>query len=203
MQVTRKQIIEYLYAHHTATAVELSKILNVTAANIRHHLSELKKQEMVEEIGNLPGEGRGRPKKRYSLTKKVLDHNLPGLVDSVLNVLLFETTPEETQNRSYQIAKIMLGNFVRHPVLVQRFNLAMKWLNEHNYQSRWEASPTGPRFIYGHCPYVAIIDSNPVVCQIDIALLSQLTGSPIKQMTKIKYGPNGPHSCVFSTQQEE
>jgi len=56
MQLTRKQIIDFLNTNHTATAVELSRALNVTAANIRHHISELIQQEIIEEIGNLPAQ---------------------------------------------------------------------------------------------------------------------------------------------------
>ena len=45
MQITRRQIIDYLQTNRIATSIELSRALLVTAANIRHHIQLLEKTE--------------------------------------------------------------------------------------------------------------------------------------------------------------
>ena len=192
MQLTRKQIIDYLNSHHSTTAIELSRALNVTPANIRHHLSELIRQDVVEEVGNLPPQGRGRPIKLYCLSKGALHHNL----DFLASVLLGTGFRENTLFHK-KVAEQMISD-IEHPGhLIQRLNQAMDWLNEHNYQARWEASPRGPRVILGYCPYVAILDTNPEICQIDTELVSQLVGSEMEQRSRLERSPQGIRQCIF------
>jgi predicted ArsR family transcriptional regulator len=195
MQFTRKQIISYLTTNHIASVPELSQALNLTVGNIRHHIKELEGQEIVEEIGNLPPQGRGRPTKLYCLSKGALEHNL----DFLINVLLRFNTQEDEETRYKKIANQMIGEFDYFPQVIQRLNQVMDWLNEHNYQARWEASPTGPRVIFGYCPYAAILDTNPEMCKIDTALVSQLTGAAMEQQSKLERSPQGTRQCIFRT----
>ena len=197
MQLTRKQILQYLQKKHIATALELGNSLNVTAANIRHHLSELINQNLIEEFGNLPGKGRGRPTKLYRLSHNSLDNNLACLSNVLLSVLMENVTNSGAQEQMLQIAQVMIGEYATSRNLFQRLNLAITWLNERHYKSRWEASPTGPRLILGFCPYIAIIDTNPDLCQFDKALISQLIGLPVTQTEKLDRSPNGARQCIF------
>ena len=87
MQLTRQQIVDYLQTNRTATPIELSRALQVTAANIRHHLKQLTQNGLVEIVGTQPVRGRGRPMKLYSLTENALQHNLEGLASALLNTL--------------------------------------------------------------------------------------------------------------------
>jgi predicted ArsR family transcriptional regulator len=198
MQLTRKQIIEYLNTKHTATATGLSQALNVTAANIRHHISELIRQDILEEVGNLPTQGRGRPTKLYCLSKGALNHNLDYLADILLKVIAQGELEDNSQNPFTKIAHQMLKNLDIPTSPIKRLTQAMEWLNDHNYQSRWEASPKGPRVVLGYCPYVAILDTNPEMCQIDTSLLSQLVGLSMEQIAKLERAPQGIRHCVFA-----
>lgn len=200
MQLTRKQIIEYMQTNHFATASELSSVLNVTAANIRYHLGTLKKQGMIEGFGNLPVKGRGRPTQLYRLSKIVLDHNLVNLSDVLFKSVLENLSAIDIQPQMLQIAKKMLGEFGNHPNLIQRLNQSIKWLNERHYQARWEASPTGPRVVLGSCPYTTIIDTNPEICTLDRVLITQLIGFPVTQVEKLERNPKGARQCIFLSQ---
>jgi predicted ArsR family transcriptional regulator len=201
MQITRKQIIDYLNSNHTATAVELSRALNVTAANIRHHIVELIQQEIVEEVGNLPTRGRGRPTKLYCLSKGALDHNLDFLADILLQIITGDKSKDRYHDQFNRIAQQMIGDFQPPARVIQRLNQVIQWLNDNNYQARWEASPNGPRVILGYCPYVAILDTNPEMCQIDTALVSQLVGSPMEQQTKLERSSLGIRQCIFTAKE--
>jgi len=195
MQYTRKEIIAYLRKYHSATIPELSKALNLTVGNIRHHINDLEGQGAVESTGDLPVKGRGRPTRVYTLAVRVLDHNLDGLAETLMKVLFQK--PKE--NQVYEaIAKEMTAGFQGDASPVQKLNRIIQWLNEHNYQARWEASPTGPRIILDHCPYTAIRDTNPKLCQVDQALLTQLTGKPMRQDSKRNDSLSGSQHCSFT-----
>ena len=87
------------------------------------------------------------------------------------------------------------SNFANN-VLAKRLNLTVEKLNEMNYHARWEAGSQGPRLIFGHCPYAALIGKHPELCQMDEALLEQLMGDSVTQMFKI--GKEGSSLCVFA-----
>ena len=61
MQNTRQRILQYLEKNSQATAPELSQVLDLTQANIRHHLGVLENDGKIEVIGETPASGRGRP----------------------------------------------------------------------------------------------------------------------------------------------
>jgi predicted ArsR family transcriptional regulator len=201
MQYTRKQIIGYLKTHHSASIPELSQVLNLTVGNIRHHIETLASENVVEALGSLPNTGRGRPTRLYGLTKGTLDQNLEPLSSSLLQLLIKETPKTNIQQRVSQVAQTMIGDLEPPPNIVQRLNQVIQWLNEHHYQARWEASPGGPRVILGHCPYAAIQKSNPEMCLIDNAILSQLIGLPMERRRHQERNAPGTMHCVFSVNQ--
>lgn len=71
-------------------------------------------------------------------------------------------------------------------------------LNALHYHSRWEAGAAGPRLIFGHCPYAAVIADHPELCQMDALAISRVTGSTARQLTKIDASAAGVTQCVFS-----
>jgi predicted ArsR family transcriptional regulator len=136
-------------------------------------------------------EGRGRPEKIYSLPRAALGDNLSALGDAVL-------TEAGTSVRMEALAKRLAGqsNFANQP-LAKRLNLTVEKLNEMNYHARWEAGSQGPRLIFTHCPYAAIIGKHPELCRMDEGLLESLMGDSAVQLFKI--GRDASSICVFVT----
>jgi predicted ArsR family transcriptional regulator len=99
--------------------------------------------------------------------------------------------------RIQALAKHLAGDadFSRNPI-AKRLNLTVEKLNEMNYHARWEAGSQGPRIIFGHCPYAAIIEKHPELCKMDEFLLHELMGDPATQLFKI--GKEGSSTCVFA-----
>jgi len=202
MQFTRKQIIKYIKSHQTASIPELSRVLNLTVGNIRHHIKELEGQEIIQESGNLPIKGKGRPIKFYALTKEAEDHNLDGLADILIKVLIGNKSRGDSEDCLKMIAKGMKGDFQSDMGSIQKLNQVVSWLDERHYQAHWEASPTGPRIIIDHCPYSAIQPKNPELCQMDAAILSELTGKSVRHISKRSNNYQEPKQCVFLVQEE-
>ncbi len=193
---TRLRILDYLRKQQTATARELSRALGMTGANIRHHLAILELNELIEYI-SLHQEGRGRPENIYGLSRKVLGDGLDELAGALLIVWLKNAT-ETTLETSLRSVALQLGGDTQPDILLtRRLTRLVERLNELHYQARWEAGMNGPNIILGHCPYAAIVPSNPELCRMDTFLLEHWTCSPVKQTAMLKKNAKGYPFCTF------
>lgn len=190
MMTARQKILAHLNKTRTASAREIARALRMSAATVRHHLRVLVTDGRLE-ITSVRGRGgRGRPEKVFSIPRAALGDNLSALADALL-------AEAGRSVRVEALAKRLAGgaDLTNHPV-AKRLNLVVEKLNQMNYHARWEAGPAGPRVIFGHCPYAAIIGKHPELCRMDAALLRELMGTEAEQLTKI--GREGGTACVFA-----
>jgi len=190
MVTARQRVLTYLTKTRTASAREISRSLKMSPATVRHHLRVLTSDGRLEMSFVRSREGRGRPEKVYSLPRSAMGHNLSALGDALL-------VEAGSTIRMEALAKRLAGDshFGDQPI-ARRLNLSVEKLNSMNYHARWEAGPQGPRLIFGHCPYFALIGKHPELCQMDQALLEQLMGDSFSQMFRI--GKEGSSICVFA-----
>jgi predicted ArsR family transcriptional regulator len=193
MTTARQKILTYLDKSHTASTREISRSLKMSAATVRHHLRVLVSDGRLERISVRGREGRGRPEKVYSLPSAALGNNLSALSDALLTEagsgVLMETL-------AGHLAQRLVGESdIASQPLAKRLNLTVEKLNEMNYHAHWEAGHSGPRLIFSHCPYAAIIEQHPELCRMDEAMLSQWMGQPATQV--FKAGKEGSSICVF------
>jgi DeoR family transcriptional regulator, suf operon transcriptional repressor len=189
MITTRQKVLTYLNKTRIATAHEIARVLKMSPATVRHHLRVLASDGRLEMMSVRGREGRGRPEKIYSLPRAALGDNLSALSDALL-------TEAGSGFKIEALAKYLAGeaNFASQP-LAKRLNLIVEKLNQMNYHARWEAGSEGPRIIFGHCPYAAIIEKHPELCKMDEALITEWMGQPARQIFKI--GKKGSSMCVF------
>ncbi len=185
----RRKILIYLNKTHTGSAREIARALQMSAATVRHHLRILVSDGRLEMVAVRGREGRGRPEKSYSLPSAALGDNLSALSEALLSES-GSGVPMEA------LAKRLAGecNFSSQP-LAKRLNLTVERLNQMNYHARWEAGSEGPRLLFSHCPYAAIIEQHPELCQMDEAMLKEWMGQPAAQVSRA--GKEGSSVCVF------
>jgi predicted ArsR family transcriptional regulator len=190
MVTARQKVLTYFSKTRTASAREISRSLKMSSATVRHHLRVLTADGRLEMTFLRGREGRGRPEKVYSLPRSALGDNLAALGDAVL-------VEAGNSIQMAMLAKHLAGeaDFSGQPV-ARRLHASVEKLNQMNYHARWEAGPQGPRLIFGHCPYAALIGKHPELCQMDEALLGQLMGDAVTQMYRI--GKDGSSLCVFA-----
>jgi len=190
MTTARQKVLTYLTKSRTASAREIARALKMSAPTVRHHLRVMVSDGRLEIMSVRGREGRGRPEKVYSLPQAALGDNLSVLADALLTEAGTSFDPEA-------LAKSLTrqANFAGQPV-AKRLNLVVEKLNQMNYHARWEAGAEGPRIIFGHCPYAAIIAKHPELCKMDGTLLEDLMGRPAMQLSKI--GTDGSLLCVFA-----
>jgi predicted ArsR family transcriptional regulator len=133
-------------------------------------------------------EGRGRPEYVYSIPRAALGNNLSAVGDALL-------TEAGSTLRMDAVAIRLIGESdpASQPV-AKRLALVVEKLNEMNYHARWEAGAEGPRIIFGHCPYAAIVKKHPELCEMDTILLSEFLGQPAERDLKSETQMNG---CPF------
>lgn len=195
MQSTREKILKYLQDHPPASAGEISRYLEMTAANIRYHLDQMQKEGLVDRTGTRPAGGVGRPILLYSRTSSSLGENLITLLEAFLSEF---NDPQQMEEKIRPIVQNLINGKVKGSLnRVQRFNDGIELLNTMHYHASWEARPQGPRVELRHCPYRGLAQSHPVLCQVDEILLQELFGTELVLSQKRDFGKNPFSPCVF------
>lgn len=189
MTTARQKILTYFTKSGTASAREIARALKMSPATVRHHLRVLASDGRLELISARGHHQRGRPQKIYSLPRSALGHNLAGLSEALL-------AEAGSAVRMDALARRLVGesSFGDQP-LAKRLNLTVEKLNQMNYHAHWEAGSEGPRVIFGHCPYAAIVGKHAELCAMDHAMLKELMKQPAAQI--FKTGKEGSSVCVF------
>ena len=207
MLTARQQVLEYIRIQRAVTSSDVARALRMTGANARHHLAILQAQGLIEVIGRRPTDGRGRPAKLFALTDRILGDNLPNLASALLNQFIYKALPTE-RSHIWQELAILIIDSVNDNVhgetkksqgsLTQRLYNAMILLNRMNYDARWVAHPEAPYVILGHCPYAAILDQHPELCQFDRFLLIEMLGTSVTQKKRLDLDSRGIKHCAFT-----
>lgn len=206
---TRERILAYLEENRTATVVTLSRSWGLTRADIRYHMNHLVEDGLVERIdspasvlGTAKTAPRGRPTVIYRLSARSIQDNFANLSCALLAALL-DPLPEGAREEAVaKIAKQLAGDAAQadQRLTSTRFNHAVAALNRQSYRARWEASPSGPRFLLRACPYAAIVHQHPELCLMDQHLLELLTGLALRQLARMTLASGSPPACVFLPQ---
>lgn len=185
----RQKVLLYMNKTRTASAREISRALQMSAPTVRHHLRVLVSDGRLEMAFVRGKDSKGRPEKVYSLPRAALGDNLSVLAEALIAEAGSGFDGEALAKRLAGDAK-----FENQPA-AKRLNLLVEKMNQMNYHARWEAGAEGPRILFGHCPYGAIIARHPELCKMDESLLEELMQRTAIQISKI--GQEGSLLCVF------
>ena len=187
---TRQKILDYLKRNRKASSREIALVLNMTPANARYHLGILAADGRVEVVSQQQL-GRGRPEKVYKISEVLAGNNLSMLLDALL------TEAGQTVAMDAVGKRLAVDKGSQSQPLMRRLDSTIKRLNIMHYQARWEAGSEGPRITLGHCPYMAIIEEHPQLCQMDSALLDTMLGVEVEHVAKLKKGVGDMVYCRF------
>ncbi len=160
----------------------------MSAATVRHHLRVLLSDGRLESASARVRPSRGRPEKAYSIPLAALGDNLPALSEALL------AEAGRTVRIEALVKRLADESDLKSQPVAKRLNLVVERLNQMNYHARWEAGSEGPRVIFSHCPYMAIVAKHPELCKMDALLLEKLMGTSAEPLTTIREENS---SCVF------
>lgn len=183
---TRWSVVKALRACGSATVAELAEVVGVKPVTIRHHLTSLQAEGLVDMTEKRHGVG--RPTHHYRLTHKA-DQFFPNSFHLLFDRLLGEikeTFPPETVNMLIDSLADSMASDVRREMTgmspeARRARL-VEWLEEHGLMVRWRQSDDGLlQLVKYHCPYYAVGDDHPELCRIDEAMVSAVIEVEVKR----------------------
>jgi len=206
MQETRRQILEILRDRETATVDDIVADLealrgSITSVTVRHHISKLQEDGLVDSAQMRHRSTPGRPQHVYSLTDLGNSHfpnNYPELATNLLRKMR-ETLPEKQVNVIIEgVADDMAieANIPREGSMRKRLDSVVEYLNNHGYEANWDIHKEGFLLVTGNCPYHTISrdDENHTLCQMDMRLISQMLGVVPRKMSQIS---DGDEHCTY------
>jgi predicted ArsR family transcriptional regulator len=198
---SRQQILAYIRKHQSASAADISRAMQMTPANARHHLAHLEANGLIQITGRQRGAGRGRPVQVYGLSRHTLEDNVANLAGALLEEWLAGVPPKRQESHLRILAqRLAQGNSPsagQNIPLARRLAQTVERLNDMHYQARWEAGAAGPRIILGYCPYARVIDRHPEICQVDAFMLEELLSLAIHQTARLQPSAKGLPFCEF------
>jgi len=192
---TRQRLLDLIRNKPGVTAAELSRALQVTQADVRHHLSNMIEEGLVITTGQDRRGRRGRPARQFSLTALALQDNFDLLSSALLTTSLDDLPPDAEATYLQRVASHLAGEFTPRGPLAQRLVQAIEQLNTLGYQARWEAHADAPRMIFEHCPFAALRPEHPELCRLDTYLVEILVGDSVTQIESQAHLAN--EYCVF------
>jgi len=196
---TRQRILDLLLKQDDLNAAELSRVLSVTQADVRYHLSQMVAEGLILTVKPKQSGRRGRPARRYSLASKAKHENYELLTRALINSIREKTSAQEKKLLLHDIASKIPGDYQPTGPLGRRLVQAVDQLNLQNYQARWEAHANAPRVIFDRCPFASLRPEFPELCQLDSNLLENLLDEPVIQVESNAHQPDG--YCLFHISQ--
>jgi DeoR family suf operon transcriptional repressor len=201
---TRDVIIRALRAEGRCTVKELAEAAGISPVSVRHHLSALQADDLIqsEEVRH----GVGRPMYVYSLTEGA--HELfPTRYFRLTNRLLGEIK----ENLTDEALQIMLSNVADSMAsayasqleglpLEKRLRRLVELLDEEGFSA--EVEQRGGELVIREmsCPYFQIGIQHPEVCTIDQAFIARALSLPV---ARVRCVLDGDAHCAFTVKIEE
>jgi predicted ArsR family transcriptional regulator len=195
MKPTRQRLLDILKNKPNCTAAELSRALQLTQADVRHHLVNMVAEGLIVITGHQRGGRRGRPARQYSIAAAVHGDNFDLLSSALLEVSLQNLSPSGQRAYFQRVASHLAGENIPNGALAQRLVGTVEKLNELGYQARWEAHADSPHLILEHCPFADLLPKHPELCQLDASLLEILLREPVIQIESLTQEDDG--YCIF------
>ncbi|UCD42280.1 MAG: MarR family transcriptional regulator [Chloroflexota bacterium] len=195
MKSTRQHLLELIEHRPGITAAELSRALQLTQADIRHHLANMIKEGLIVSSGRQHSGRRGRPARRFSLASSVYKDNFDLLSSALLSASLDQLSPEQESTFLERVAGHLVPDKTEKGPLSQRLVQVVNQLNELGYQSRWEAHAEAPRVIFERCPFAALRAQHPELCRIDARQIEILCAEEVTLVESKAHMEDG--FCMF------
>ncbi len=199
----RQKVLAYIRRWNAVTAAQIARGLNMSAATVRHHLTILVSDGRVT-TGSAAAPQRGRPQKLYRLSDTLAGDNLAMLSEVALDAWLGQGSQPNRQAAVEALAEALsdrVGRIDSSLPAPKRMVQLIDRLNGLHYQARWEAGAEGPRILFGHCPYAAVIDRHPELCAMDELYLGSALNAEVEQLSKIDRKSLQATQCMFAVRQ--
>ncbi len=195
---TRERVMYTLLTQRQSTINELAEAVNINPISVRHHISRLEADGLVNSAEEKHGVG--RPRRIYYLTENGRELFPSRYIQLTLRILeqLKETVPQHVIDQLFtQIAEDLASE---HDLQLagmsteQRLDLIKNLLTGEGFSVEWEKQ--GDHYLIReiYCPYYHVGQNHPEVCSVDRILISTVLSVPAEKVNCIL---NGDAHCTY------
>jgi predicted ArsR family transcriptional regulator len=200
MTDTRKNILRVLKSQRQATVAELAEAVGLSPIAVRHHLSALQAEGLIQ--ASEVRHGVGRPYHVYRLTEageEQFPQKYVRLAERLLGELKATLPPAAIEQLFARMAGDLAAEVSARVAGLpdeDKVVALIEALGEEGFVTTWEREQSRDGFCLTgvSCPYIHVGQSHPEVCQFDIVLMSSVMQAPVERSTCMI---DGDPQCTF------
>ena len=192
MKSTRDKILQTLLQKPRSTINTLAEAVGINPISVRHHLTNLQMEGLVE--GQEERHGVGRPRLVYILTDDGMEHFPTRYMQLTTRLLaqMKDTMPGPVVTKLFnQIAEDMASHYSKDMQglsMEERLNFVKEMLGREGFTVEWEKKDEQYEIHEITCPYYQIGVAHPEVCTVDQTLISKMLALPANKVQCILSG---------------
>jgi DeoR family transcriptional regulator, suf operon transcriptional repressor len=198
MKSTRDKILQTLLEKPRSTIVSLAEAVGINPISVRHHLTNLQMEGLVE--GLEERHGVGRPRLVYVLTDEGMERFPTRYMQLTTRLLsqMKDTMPGPVvANLFNQMAEDLASKYssdVQSLSMEERLDLVKGILAHEGFNVQWEKKDGQYEIHEISCPYYQIGVAHPEVCTVDQTLISKMLAVPAN---KVQCVLSGATQCTY------
>jgi predicted ArsR family transcriptional regulator len=201
MKSTKDKILQTLLRRPRVTINELAEAVEINPISVRHHLTNLQMEGLIEaeEVRH----GVGRPRLVYSLTQEGMERFPTKYLRLTTRLLaqMKETMPAPVVSQLFnQVAEDLANEYasqIQGLSMEERLEFVKEMLAREGFTVEWEKKDDAYQIHEISCPYYQIGIAHPEVCTVDQTLISRMLALPANKVQCILDG--GAH-CTYVVQ---
>jgi predicted ArsR family transcriptional regulator len=201
MKSTRDKILQTLLEKPRSTINALAEAVGINPISVRHHLTNLQMEGLVE--GREERHGVGRPRLVYVLTDEGMERfptRYMQLTTRLLSQMKGSMPGPVVANLFNQIAEDLASQYasdVQNLSMEERLDFVKHILAQEGFNVQWEKKGGQYEIHEISCPYYQVGATHPEVCSVDQTLISKMLAVPA---SKVQCILNGAAHCTYVIQ---
>lgn len=198
MKSTRDKILQTLLKKPRSTINDLAEAVGINPISVRHHLTNLQMEGLVE--GQEERHGVGRPRLVYILTDEGMERFPTRYMKLTTRLLsqIKETLPGNTVTKLFsQVGEDLASQYandIKGLSIEERLDFVQDILVQEGFTVEWEKKDGQYQIHETSCPYYQIGIAHPEVCAVDQTLISKMLALPTHKVQCIL---NGNTHCTY------
>ncbi len=198
MKSTRDKILQTLLQKPRSTINTLAEAVGINPISVRHHLTNLQMEGLVEKQEERHGVGRPRlvyiltdegmerfPTRYMQLTTRLLSQMKDSMPGPVVTELFNQIAEDMASHYSSNMSGLSME---------ERLNFVKEMLGREGFTVEWEKKDGQYEIHEISCPYYQIGIAHPEVCTVDQTLISKMLALPAN---KIQCILSGAAHCTY------
>jgi predicted ArsR family transcriptional regulator len=195
---TRDRVLHTLLSRQRCTINEIADAVHINPISVRHHITRLEADGLVD--SEEERHGVGRPRRLYYLTEDGLERFPTRYLRLTIRLLeqLKDTLPSQMVSQLFaQMAEGVASDYdlkLKGLDMEQRLMLVTELLRDEGFTVEWEKHQDEYIIRELGCPYFHVGQNHPEICSVDQTLISKMLSVPAE---KVQCLLNGDAHCTY------